>query len=125
MKPNVLPPTPYHSLRHIPLCVKDINKLLSLYSKEMTLIQQGDDTYETSLSLEEVQRAITFLLKERERIKIQGRKRRQAHREANPPQPKEKKVYYQPTGRPRGRPRKSPPADVAPCDSPASPIAQK
>lgn len=75
----------------------------------MTIIQQGDHCIETTLTVEEVQKAINSLLKERERVKRNGKKRRQAKREANPPQPKEKKApkkYYIPTGRPRGRPKK-------------------
>lgn len=74
---------------------------------------------ETPLSEEEVQRAIALLLKERERVRLQAQRRRQRRREekSNETQeicPKPKKVYYQPTGRPRGRPRKIPPAPEAP-----------
>lgn len=76
----------------------------------MTIIQQEGRTIETHLSIDEVVRAIRFLLKERERVRLNGKKRRQAEREANPLPPKEKnppKTYYIPTGRPRGRPKKN------------------
>jgi hypothetical protein len=86
----------------------------------MTLIKDKEEVYETDLSLDEVIRAINFLLKERERVKVQARKRRQAFREANPlppKEPKEPKKYYKPSGNPRGRPKKVQP--VPECDAPA------
>ncbi|NBX50529.1 hypothetical protein EBT25_11480 [bacterium] len=78
----------------------------------MTRLEEGEKVIEVDMSLEEVQRAIAFLLKERERVKLQGRRRRQAKREAEPPkEPTVPKKYYVPTGRPRGRPRKTPADD--------------
>jgi hypothetical protein len=82
----------------------------------MTLI-----TVDTYLTEEEVQRAITFLLKERERTKLQGQRRRARQRENKPPVVKEKKEpkkYYQPTGKPRGRPRKNTPVVEPPSEIP-------
>lgn len=77
----------------------------------MTRLQEGENIIDVDVSLEDVQKAIAFLLKERERVKLQGRKRRQLAREALPPkEPKEHKKYV-PTGRPRGRPRKTPADD--------------
>lgn len=76
-------------------------------------------TVDTHLTQEEVQRAINFLLKERERTKLQGQRRRARQRETKPPVVKEKKEpkkYYQPTGKPRGRPRKNPPALEPPSE---------
>lgn len=86
------------------------------------------------LNEREVLRAIRSFIRERERIKICSKKRRDKRKaEAPPKQPKEpkprpsragipQKKYYVPTGRPRGRPRKvipppaedAPPADVIP-----------
>lgn len=82
------------------------------------------------LNKEEVHRAIRDFLKERERIKICSKKRRDKRKaEAPPKQPKEpkprpsragipQKKYYVPTGRPRGRPRKVVP-EVSPTLSSA------
>lgn len=73
------------------------------------------------LTEEEVQRAIRDFLKERERLRIASKKRREKIKATRPPkepkEPKEpkprksragikQKNYYVPTGRPRGRPRK-------------------
>lgn len=78
----------------------------------MTRLEEGEKVIDVDVSLEDVQKAIAFLLKERERVKLQGRRRRQAKREAEPPKaPTEPKKYYVPTGRPRGRPRKTPADD--------------
>ena len=82
----------------------------------MTLI-----TVDTHLTQVEVERAINFLLKERERTKLQGQRRRIRLKENNLPiikEKKEPKKYYQPTGNPRGRPRKSTSVDVAPSEIP-------
>jgi hypothetical protein len=97
---------------------------------------------ETHLSYVEVERAIKLLLKERERSKLRGQRVRAKTREEagippvkepkarEPKEPKERvqkerkprksragikptKVYYVPTGRPRGRPRKALPEPPA------------
>lgn len=71
------------------------------------------------LTEEEIQRAIRDFLKERERLRIASKKRRekqkaiQPTKEAKQPKPRKsragvkQKSYYVPTGRPRGRPRKA------------------
>lgn len=83
------------------------------------------------LNEEEVQRAIRAFLKERERLRLASKKRREKIKAEQPPkepkQPKPRKSragikqknYYVPTGRPRGRPRKvvtedDPPAEENP-----------
>lgn len=76
------------------------------------------------LSEEEVQRAIRYFLKERERVKICSKKRREKQKASRPPppppkEPKEPKKYYVPTGRPRGRPRKVLPDAVPEVAPPA------
>lgn len=70
------------------------------------------------LSEEEVQRAIRDFLRERERLRVASKKRREKMKaerppkEPKPPKPRKsragvkQKSYYVPTGRPRGRPRK-------------------
>lgn len=71
------------------------------------------------LTEEEVQRAIRDFLKERERLRVASKKRRekmkavQTPKEPKQPKPRKsragvkQKNYYVPTGRPRGRPRKA------------------
>lgn len=90
----------------------------------MTILNDGERIVEIELSIEEIQRAVAFLIKERERVKLQGRRRRQALKEANPPAPKEPtepKKYYIPTGRPRGRPRKT--SEEVPAEETSSEIS--
>ena len=89
----------------------DLKNIHDIVVERMTRLEEEGNVVDVDMSLADVQKAIAFLLKERERVKLQGRKRRQLAREALPPkEPKEHKKYV-PTGRPRGRPRKTPADD--------------
>ena len=90
----------------------DLKNIHDIVVERMTRLEEEGNVVDVDMSLADVQKAIAFLLKERERVKMQGRKRRQAAREALPPkEPPVPKKYYVPTGRPRGRPRKTPADD--------------
>lgn len=81
----------------------------------MAQIREGEKIIDVEMSMKDLVYAMKFLIKERERAKLFGRKQRAAKLEnPEPKEPKEPKVrkepkkYYVPTGRPRGRPRKNP-----------------
>lgn len=72
---------------------------------------ESGERQEVNMSMEEVQHAIQFLVKERERIKIKSRRYREA-KGAKPRNFRPKPPADAPK-RPRGRPRKTPVPEIS------------